>query len=185
LQRHTDQLFPSAIFDQSKVPFQMLATNFYLKYVLYRLMPAGYQLLVKEPMQSVGERAIRTLAAYVNYIENNMFNTLGLDKRDPPDYALAQAPIEAHFLKFGAGGMIRDVASSKPGTAIRGFDSFDSLPLAGGESTPGRGAFLRDGNLPRIPANVVLHKGGSFSDTIRPWTRKVIRRMSNRMDQGR
>jgi hypothetical protein len=165
----------------------MLATSFYLKYGLYRLMPAGYQLLDKEPTQPVGERAIHALAAYVNYIENNMLNTLGFDKRDPPDYALAQAPIEAHFLKFGvsAGGMIRDVASSKPGNTIHGFDSFDGLPWARGESTLGRGAVLRDGKLPRIPANVVLDKGGSFSDTIRPWTRKVIHRMSNRVDQRR
>jgi hypothetical protein len=63
-----------------------------------------------------------------------MLNTLGFDKRDPPDYALVQAPIEAHFLKFGvsAGGMIRRAASSKPGTTVHGFDSFDGLPLARG-----------------------------------------------------
>jgi hypothetical protein len=132
-----------------------------------------------------GERFC-ALATCVNYIKNDMRNTLGFYKRDPSDYALAKGPVEAHFPKFGvayAGGMIGDAASSKPGTAIDGFHGFDGLPFTGRELKLDRKAFARYGESRQIPADMELHKG--FSDIIRPWTPQVIRGLSNRVAQGR
>lgn len=114
-----------------------------------------------------------------------MLNNLGFDKWDLADHALAKASVESHFLKFGFSvvGMQRDIASSNPGTTT--IYGFYNLPLPREGFRPVRAAFLRDRNSPHIPANMELRKGSWFSDTIRPWTRKVLLRMSNRVDQRR
>ena len=153
----------------------MLVTNFHLKYVLYRLVMSGYQLLDTGRMHPVRERAIRALNSSVDYIESSMPDALGFDsQRELIDYSLTQVPAEGHYMEFGvfSGGTIRHIARRKPAATIHGFDSFVGLPSAWGGFNLGGGAFSRKGKLPRVPANVVLHKGW-FSDTIPPWTRQV------------
>lgn len=153
----------------------MLVTNFHLKYVLYRLVMAGYQLLDTGRMHPVRERAIRALNSSVDYIESSMPDALGFDsQKELIDYSLTQVPAEGHYMEFGvfSGGTIRHIARRKPGATIHGFDSFVGLPSAWGGFNLGGGAFSRKGKLPRVPANVVLHKGW-FSDTIPPWTQQV------------
>jgi hypothetical protein len=75
-------------------------------------------------------------------------------------------------LEFGvfSGGTIRHIARRKPGIAIHGFDSFEGLPEAWAGFNLGQRAFSRTGRLPRVPANVVLHKG-LFKDTMSEWLR--------------
>jgi hypothetical protein len=149
----------------------MLVTNFRLKYVLYRLVLAGYQLFDTGRLHPVRERAIRALSASVDYIDRHMGDALGFDtQKELLDYALQQAPAVGHYLEFGVftGGTIRHIAKHKPGTTIHGFDSFEGLPEPWGGFNLGRRAFSVEGRLPRVPDGVVLHKGW-FSDTIPLW----------------
>jgi len=150
----------------------MLVTNFRLKYILYRLVMGGYQLLDTGRLHPVRERAIRALAASVDYIDRRMPEALGFDTQlELLDYALSQTATEGHYLEFGvfSGGTIRHIARRKPTVTIHGFDSFEGLPEAWGGFNLGRRAFSREGKLPRVPGNVVLHKGW-FSETIPPWS---------------
>lgn len=154
----------------------MLVTNFRLKYALYRLVLAGYQLLDTGRLHPVRERAIRALASSVDYIDRHMADALGFEtQKELLDYALTQAPPTGHYLEFGvfSGGTIRHIAKRlPPGVTIHGFDSFEGLPEAWGGFSLGRRAFSVDGRLPRVPANVALHKGW-FRDTIPPWCASV------------
>jgi hypothetical protein len=152
----------------------MLVTNFHVKYILYRIVMAGYQLLDTGRMHPVRERATRALMSSVDYIDSSMPDALGFDnQKELIDYSLTQAPAEGHYLEFGvfAGGTIRYIAKRKPNVTIHGFDSFEGLPSAWGGFNLGSGAFTREGKLPRVQSNVVLHKGW-FSDTIPPWRQK-------------
>lgn len=149
----------------------MLVTNFRLKYVLYRLVMAGYQLFDTGRLHPVRERAIRALADSVDYIDAHMPDAIGFDtQRELLDYALSQTRVSGHYLEFGvfSGGTIRHIARRKPGVAIHGFDSFQGLPDAWSGFNLGQGAFTRGGRLPRVPRNVTLHQGW-FSDTIPAW----------------
>ncbi|WP_316168892.1 MULTISPECIES: TylF/MycF/NovP-related O-methyltransferase [unclassified Bradyrhizobium] len=149
----------------------MLVTNFHLKYMLYRIIMAGYQLLDTGQMHPVRERAKRALLSSVDYIDSSMQDALGFEtQRELLEYSLMQAPAQGHYLEFGvfSGGTIRHTAKRKPDVTIHGFDSFEGLPSAWGGFSLGAGAFSRDGKLPSVPSNVVLHKGW-FSNTIPPW----------------
>src|SRR6266568_2922300 len=104
----------------------MLVTNFRLKYVLYRVVLAWYQLLDTGRLHPVRERAIRALASTVDYIDAHMGDALGLEtQRELLDYALARTAAAGHYLEFGvySGGTIRHLARSKPVVTFHGFDS--------------------------------------------------------------
>jgi hypothetical protein len=149
----------------------MLVTNFRLKYFLYRIVMAGYQLLDTGRMHPVRERARRALMSSVDYIDSSMQDALGFDtQKELLDHALSLAGTDGHFLEFGvySGGTIRHIARRKPNVTIHGFDSFEGLPEAWGGFSLGRSAFSRQGQLPRVPGNVILHKGW-FNETIPPW----------------
>jgi len=154
----------------------MLVTNFRLKYLLYKTVLAGYQLLDTGRMHPVRERSLRALHGTVDYIEAHLPDAVGLDaQRDILTYALAETKIAGHFLEFGVftGGTIRFIAkwlrrAGHPHASIHGFDSFEGLPEAWGGFTLGRSAFSVRGKLPRVPQNVRLHKGW-FKDTIPSW----------------
>ena len=152
----------------------MLVTNFWLKYLLYRIVLGGYQLLDTGRLHPVRERARRALADSVDYIDKNMSSALGFDtQKELLDYSLAQATIEGHYLEFGvfSGGTIRQIARRKPNVSVHGFDSFEGLPEAWSGFNLGQRAFSRGSRLPRVPANVTLHKGW-FSETITAWAAK-------------
>lgn len=153
----------------------MLVTNFRLKYLLYRIVLSGYQLLDTGTLHPVRERAKRALAASVDYIDANMQDALGFDtQKELLDYALSATTVAGRYLEFGvySGGTIRHIARRKPDATIHGFDSFEGLPEAWGGFNLGRRAFSLQGRLPRVPGNVVLHKGW-FSDTIPDWCRDI------------
>lgn len=80
--------------------------------------------------------------------------------RDILRYALRKATLKGLILEFGVaeGVSIRSMAEAVAGP-VHGFDSFEGLP----EDWPGRhepqGAYSTAGRLPKVPGNVVLHKG--------------------------
>lgn len=149
----------------------MLVTNFRLKYILYKVVLAGYQLLDTGRLHPVRERATRALKASVDYLEQHMAEALGFDtQKELLAYCLSEASVPGHYLEFGVytGGTIRYIAGLKRDQTIHGFDSFEGLPEAWAGFRLGRAAFFKAGKLPRVPANVVLHKGW-FSDTLPEW----------------
>lgn len=149
----------------------MLITNFRLKYVLYRVVLAGYQLLDTGRLHPARERAIRALNSSVDYIEQHMPDALGFDtQKEVLEYAMRETRVAGHYLEFGVftGGTIRYLAGLKREQRFDGFDSFEGLPEAWGGFSLGRSAFSTGGRLPRVPGNVTLHKGW-FSDTLARW----------------
>jgi hypothetical protein len=156
----------------------MLFTNFRWKYVLHKLVVSGFQLFDTGRLHPARERAIRDLNRSVDYVESRMADALGLEtQREVLEYALSQTHVAGHYLEFGVftGGTIRFLAKqirrTKKGR-IHGFDSFEGLPQAWGGFNLGPSAFSTGGKLPRVPANVVLHKG-PFSETIPKWCEQV------------
>jgi hypothetical protein len=154
---------------------RMLFTNFRLRHVLYRIVLAAYQLIDAGQLHPVRERAKRALARTVDYIEENMADALGFDtQRQLLDFALEQVTVAGLYLEFGvySGGTIRHLAQRKPGIKFHGFDSFEGLPDAWAGFQLGRHTFTRNGRIPRVPDNVILHKGW-FSDTVPVWCRET------------
>jgi hypothetical protein len=149
----------------------MLITNFRLKYVLYQVVLAGYQLLDTGRMHPVRERARRALESTVDYVETNLPDALGFDtQKEVLAYAMGEVRVPGHYLEFGVftGGTMRYLAGLKRNQRFDGFDSFEGLPEAWGGFNLGPAAFSRGGKLPRVPSNVVLHKGW-FSATVPAW----------------
>src|SRR6516162_4399371 len=140
----------------------MLVTNFRLKYLLYWVVLSGYQLLDTGRLHPVRERAVRALRSSVDYIDLHMPEAIGFDsQKELIDFALEQVTVSGHYLEFGvfSGGTIRYIARRKRAAVIHGFDSFEGLPEAWGGFILGQRVFSRGGRLPRVPANVILHKG--------------------------
>lgn len=149
----------------------MLVTNFNLKYALYRIVCAWYQLADVGRIHPARERTIRALNRTVDYVEQSMPDALGFEtQRDVTLYALEQIKVEGHYLEFGVftGGTMRFIAKRIGGRKIHGFDSFEGLPQAWGGFSLGSRAFDVGGKLPRVPANVELHAGW-FENTVPRW----------------
>jgi hypothetical protein len=150
----------------------MLVTNFRLKYLLYRIVLAGYQLLDTGRLHPVRERAVRALHDTVDYIDAHMAEAIGYEtQKELLDIALFETQVSGHYLEFGvfSGGTIRYLARRRPNVTFHGFDSFEGLPEAWGGFSLGNRAFSRKGQLPRVPPSVRLYKGW-FSETIPTWS---------------
>lgn len=82
--------------------------------------------------------------------------------------ALEQAPTDGLTLECGVyfGRSLRLIAAGTNGP-VHGFDSFDGLPEAWSERESA-GAYSTGGRLPRVAANVTLHRGW-FEDTLPPF----------------
>lgn len=149
----------------------MLVTNFRLKYILYKIVCALYQLADVGRIHPARERALRALQRTVDYIERAMPDALAFDsQREVIEFALSAVGIDGHYLEFGVftGGTIRFMASRVGGRLIHGFDSFDGLPEAWSGFNLGRRAFDRKGKLACVPANVRLHQG-LFDRSLPEW----------------
>ncbi len=97
----------------------------------------------------------------VAYIIANMPDALvKSDRLDLLKFALSRAPAEGLVLEFGVekGASLRHLASLTKRT-VHGFDSFEGLPGDWGGTKEGKGAFDRQGRLPKVPANAKLHIG--------------------------
>src|SRR5580704_7865699 len=149
----------------------MLVTNFKLKSIAYRIVCALYQVADVGRIHPMRERSLRALQRTVDYIERNMPDALGFDsQRELIEYALRAIQIGGHYLEFGVftGGTIRFMAKRVGGNIIHGFDSFEGLPEAWGGFSLGSRAFDVKGRLPRVPANVRLHRGW-FDASLPDW----------------
>jgi hypothetical protein len=149
----------------------MLVTGFRLKSVLYRIVCSLYQVADVGRIHPMRERSLRALQRTVDYIERALPDALGFDsQRELIEYALGSVKIEGHYLEFGVftGGTIRFIARRIGGRAIHGFDSFEGLPEAWGGFALGRRTFDVKGRLPRVPANVRLHRGW-FDSSLPEW----------------
>jgi hypothetical protein len=152
----------------------MLVTDFRVKYALYRIVLAGYQLLDTGELHPVRERAIRSLKSSVDYVEAKMPDALGFEtQKEVLTYGLGETKVPGAYMEFGvfSGGTLRYMARLLPDKSFHGFDSFEGLPEAWGGFGLGRAAFSVEGKLPKVPKNVALFKGW-FSDTIPPWKEK-------------
>ncbi|MBP7829321.1 MAG: class I SAM-dependent methyltransferase [Kiritimatiellae bacterium] len=150
----------------------MLVTGFRVKLYLYRAMQAVYRLIEVGQIHPVRELKLRALQRTTDYIEKNALDAVGLDtQRDLIDYSLREVKAQGHYVEFGVftGGTIRHMAKQLPaGQIIHGFDSFEGLPEAWSGFDLGKETFNLKGKLPKVPANVTLHKGW-FKDTIPAW----------------
>ena len=77
---------------------------------------------------------------------------------------------EAAYAEFGVnqGGTINFISKSMPARKIHGFDSFEGLPESWFGNQMEAGSFNNKGRMPKVPANVSLHKGW-FADTLPGW----------------
>ena len=149
----------------------MLVTNFRLKYVLYKIVCGAFQLFDVGRVHPARELSLRALQRTVDYIERAMPDALGLEsQRELIEHSLSAASIEGHYLEFGVftGGTIRFIARHIGDRVVHGFDSFEGLPHEWSGFNLGRSAFTVGGGLPRVPANVRLHRGW-FEATLPQW----------------
>lgn len=152
----------------------MLVTNFRLKYFLYKIVCGLYQLADVGRIHPMRERSLRALQRSVDYVERAMPDALGFDsQRELIEYSLAETKVDGHYLEFGVftGGTIRFIAARVGDHSVHGFDSFEGLPEAWGGFNLGGRAFDVKGKLPRVPANVHLHRGW-FENSLPPWLQK-------------
>jgi hypothetical protein len=149
----------------------MLVTNFRLKYVLYRIVCAIYQLADVGRIHPARERSLRALNRSVDYIERSMPEALGFESQhDLIKYSLRAVAVKGHYLEFGVftGGTIRFTARQIGRQTIHGFDSFEGLPEAWSGFSLGGKVFDVGGRMPRVPRNVVLHRG-YFDASVPKW----------------
>ena len=85
--------------------------------------------------------------------------------------ALNRITIKGEFLEFGVwkGASIKYIAKQYPDLTIHGFDSFEGLPESWVHNDIG--TFTLDGNIPKVPKNVTLHKGW-FEETLPRWAER-------------
>jgi hypothetical protein len=149
----------------------MLVTNFWLKYILYKIVRAWFQLIDVGRVHPVRVMSLRALEESADFIEAHMPEAIGFDtQKELLEFAVDSVAVAGHFLEFGVfkGGTIRRIAKRRPNQQIDGFDSFEGLPEGWfGHNLP-KGTFSTGGNLPSVPTNVALHKGW-FDASLPKW----------------
>jgi predicted O-methyltransferase YrrM len=133
--------------------------------------------------------------AYTRLIHKYFLNDLYLDlraraKKDTVDYIEAnlrdamlcqgrkrlielcmkrekEAALNGLILEFGVAGGVstRIIARNAQPRTVHGFDSFEGLPGDWSGTHEQKGRYTQHGRLPRVPANVKLHKGW-FNQTL-------------------
>jgi hypothetical protein len=149
----------------------MLITNFRLKYVLYKIVCAAYQLADVGRIHPARERSLRALQRSVDYVESAMPDALGFEtQRELINFSLQSVGIEGHYLEFGVftGGTIRYIAKRIGKRIIHGFDSFEGFAEVWSGFSLGKKAFDVKGQLPKVPDNVRLHRG-YFDASLPKW----------------
>jgi predicted O-methyltransferase YrrM len=84
------------------------------------------------------------------------------------DLALSRIKLQGHVVEFGVfrGASLRHIARQLPNQTAHGFDSFEGLSEDWLHNA--RSAFSTGGKVPKVPANVRLHKG-YFEATLPTW----------------
>ncbi len=137
--------------------------------------------------RSLTQRLVRRI--YYKYFARNLLYELQMRARaEAADYAQAKMPDAVIFedgdrllrfcveeappgaiLEFGvAGGASINVIAAAARGPVHGFDSFEGLPENWGGHLELRRSFSQGGRLPKVPANVTLHKGW-FETTLPAW----------------
>ena len=146
-------------------------TLFRIKHLIYKLLWAIHHLLDLVPTHPLRVRELRAAEEAADYVSENMPEALGFEtQRELLDYALGEVKASGHYLEFGVAGAgtIRFIAGKAGGQRVHGFDSFEGLPESWTGTRLQSETFARDGSLPKVPDNVVLHRGW-FSDTLPGW----------------
>lgn len=149
----------------------MLVTNFWIKYILYKIVRAWFQLVDVGRVHPVRVMALRALEESADYLEEHMPEAIGFDtQKELLEFAVDSVAVEGHFTEFGVfrGGTIRRIAKRRPKQRIDGFDSFEGLPEGWFGHNLAEGTFSTGGKLPSVPSNVRLHKGW-FDATLPQW----------------
>lgn len=113
------------------------------------------------------ELQLRARADSADYVEAQMRDAMMFaDRWELLDYCVSLAAPKGLFIEggVGKGDSIRKLASIVPGD-IHGFDTFTGLPEDWSGTEARRGKFSTGGSLPKVPANVHLHKG-LFDETL-------------------
>ncbi|HML27441.1 MAG TPA: class I SAM-dependent methyltransferase [Hyphomicrobium sp.] len=131
--------------------------SFVQKAAMVARLPIAYS--QDHPYTGLKERARRET---LDFITEVMPEALAFDTpRELMRHALSLAMVEGLYAEFGVnnGGTITYIAKQKPSKTIHGFDSFEGLPEDWSGNAMAAGFFNRKGQLPKVPANVVLHPG--------------------------
>src|SRR5260221_4799495 len=140
----------------------MLVTSFKLKYVIYKIVYAFFQLGDVARVHPMRERSLRALQRTVDYIDRVMPDALGFEApSEVLAFAIAAVKIDGYYLEFGVftGGTIRFIARKIGRRIIHGFDSFQGLPEDSGGYKLGQLAFDTGGPVPEKPGHPRLHPG--------------------------
>lgn len=145
----------------------MFVANYGLKSIVQKAamvarLPLGYSM--DHPYTGLKQRAHRET---LDFITESMPEALAFDTpRELMRHALSLAKAAGFYAEFGVneGGTISYIAKQKPALTVHGFDSFEGLPEDWSGNAMAAGYFNRKGRLPRVPSNVVLHRGW-FDDT--------------------
>ena len=140
----------------------MFIANYGLKSLVQKAamvarLPLAYS--QDHPYTGLKERAHRDT---LDYITSAMPESLAFDTpRELMQYALSRVTVDGLFAEFGVneGGTISYIAKQKPNAIIHGFDSFEGLPEDWSGNAMYAGYFNRKGRMPKVPANVRLHRG--------------------------
>jgi hypothetical protein len=133
-----------------------------------------FQLFDTGRMHPVRERHLRALNSSVDYIEINMPRAIGFEtQKELITYSLDHTRVPGCYMEFGVftGGTMRFMAKKKPVASFHGFDSFEGLPEDWFGMPLVKNSFSVNGKLPKVPANVELHKGW-FNETLPKWREK-------------
>lgn len=126
-------------------------------------LPLGYA--QDHPYTGLKERAHEDT---LDYIMSAMPEALAFDTpRELMGHALSRVTVDGFYAEFGVneGGTISYIAKQTPAKTIHGFDSFEGLPEDWSGNAMAAGYFNRKGRLPKVPANVSLHRGW-FKDSV-------------------
>ncbi len=87
-------------------------------------------------------------------------------------HAIEQAKLNGLFLEFGVkkGETLREIAKMTHST-VHGFDSFQGLPEDWTGTQLAKGRFSKQGKLPKVPGNVMLHPGW-FAESLPGFTER-------------
>jgi hypothetical protein len=140
----------------------MFIANYGLKSIVQKAamaarLPIAYA--QDHPYTGLKERARRET---LDFISDAMPDALAFDTpRELMRHALSRVSLKGLYAEFGVneGGTITFIAKQKPTETIHGFDSFEGLPEDWSGNAMAAGYFNRKGKLPRVPSNVVLHRG--------------------------
>jgi predicted O-methyltransferase YrrM len=108
---------------------------------------------------------VRAKKDSVDYIEANLKDAMLCSGRKPLIELCMrrekEAALNGLILEFGVAGGVstRIIAKNAEPRTVHGFDSFEGLPGDWAGTHEQKGRYTQHGKLPRVPANVQLHKG--------------------------